>query len=190
LAFAKKLSPAGLGLAAAAGVKGGGSGASLLPLSAAGTAIDGYLAGSTVSRVNGSGNTVLTDALGKYTGLTGTGPIKVVGGVDASTGLKFAGTLTAPDGATVVTPVTTMIQAIAGNGASAADVQKATEKVLAALGVSAGYNILNSDPVALAKSSDPAGAAAAVSAFKAGVMVATTLQVIAAGDATQFENAA
>ena len=39
----------GLGLAAAAGVKGGGSGASLLPLSAAGTAIDGYLAGSTVS---------------------------------------------------------------------------------------------------------------------------------------------
>ncbi|MEI7785544.1 MAG: hypothetical protein WCK08_14240, partial [Betaproteobacteria bacterium] len=180
-----------LALAAAGGGGGGGgsstaAGGSGSPLPAGGTALDGYLAGATVSRVNGSGNTVVTDANGKYTGLTGTGPIKVVGGIDASTGMRFTGTLTAPEGATTVSPVTTLIQTIAGNNASAADVKAATEKVLTALNIPASFDVLKTDPVALAKNGD----ASAILAYKAGVMVATTLQVIAAGDSTQFENAA
>ncbi|NBS98625.1 MAG: hypothetical protein EBT08_21145, partial [Betaproteobacteria bacterium] len=168
------------GLALAAG--GGGGGGSSNP-GLGGQAVDGYLAGSTVTRVNGSGNSVVTDKDGRFTGLTGTGAIKVVGGTDASTGQKFTGTLTAPEGATVVTPITTLVNELAKSGIS---IEAARASVLAKLGLSASFDLLNADPIALANT----GNAQALAVFKAGAMVATALQVIAGGDPAQFASAA
>jgi hypothetical protein len=183
----------GLGLLAALGA-GGGGGSSPIP-SVGGLALDGYLSGARVTRVNGSGNTVTTDATGHYTGLTGTGAVKVVGGTDTSTGQAFQGTLTAPDGATVVTPITTLITSLAGSNATAAQVQAATQTVLTKLGIitngqSNSIDVLNTDPVTAAQSSNAATAVQALATYKAGVIVATALQVISGGDSTQFGAAA
>lgn len=55
---------------------GGGGGGYRPPVDEgdSGWVIDGYVSAATVSRENGSGNTVTTDASGRFTGLTGTGP--------------------------------------------------------------------------------------------------------------------
>jgi hypothetical protein len=180
-----------LGLGGLLGLAGGGGGGSDSGSSGGGIApttsayvIDGYLMGSTVKRANRSGNSVQTDENGRFTGLTGDGAIIVTGGKDKSTGMDFTGTLTAPAGSTVVTPITTLIQALVASGGT--NVQSATTEILAKLGLSASFNVLSADPIALANS----GSADALAVVKAGVMVATALQIIAGGDETQFANAA
>jgi hypothetical protein len=85
-----------------------------------GRVIDGYIAGATVfrdlnaNRILDAGEpSVTSDATGNFTGLTGTGGVIVsVGGTDISTGQPFTGIMTAPAGATVVTPLTTLVQAM------------------------------------------------------------------------------
>ncbi len=133
------------------GVFGGGSG---------GRVVDGYISGATVSRVNGSGNTVTTDANGNFTGLTGTGAIQITGGTDISTGLAFNGKLTAPDGSTVVTPLTTLVQSLIDSGESET---AAMDAVKAAFGVTEDLKTV--DPVATNNTA----------LFKAGVQVANIL---------------
>tara|TARA_R110002050_G_scaffold84234_2_gene179864 strand:- start:3784 stop:13488 length:9705 start_codon:yes stop_codon:yes gene_type:complete len=133
------------------GVFGGGSG---------GRVVDGYISGATVSRVNGSGNTVTTDASGNFTGLTGTGAIQITGGTDISTGLAFNGKLTAPDGSTVVTPLTTLVQSLIESGETEED---ALNAVKAAFNVTEDLKTV--DPVATNNTD----------LFKAGVQVANIL---------------
>ena len=157
-----------LAIGAAAVARLGSDGASDGASGDGGRAIDGYLSGATVTRVNGSGNSVTTDANGNFTGLTGTGAIKVVGGTDTSTGQLFTGTLLAPAGSAVITPLTTLVNILIDNGASAAE---AVDLVLEKLGLDADFNLLNSDPVALSASS-----ADALAVQKAAVSVATLLQ--------------
>jgi hypothetical protein len=173
-----------LGLAGAGGGGSGGGGGGGIAPSLSAFVIDGYLMGSTVKRANGTGNTVLTDENGRFTGLTGDGAIIVTGGKDKSTGQDFTGTLTAPAGSTVVTPITTLIQALVVSGGT--NVQSAPTEILAKLGLPANFNVLSADPIALANS----GNAEALAVVKAGVMVATALQVISGGDETQFAAAA
>ena len=177
----------GLALAAAGGGGGGNSitGNNNIPTTGA-QVIDGYLVGSTVTRLNGSGNSVTTDANGFFTGLTGTGAIKVTGGRDSSTGQEFKGTLTSPADSKVVTPITTLIQKLSSDGS--VTVTAATAQVLSKLGLDATFDVLNVDPLALANSNG-AGSADALAVFKAGVMVATALQVLSGGDGTNFSQA-
>ena len=121
---------AGLGLAAGGGSGGGsdsasdGGGGTTPVASSGGRVIDGYIANATVFRdLNANGildagePNVLTDATGEFTGLEGTGGVLVAfGGTDISTGKAFTGQLTAPGDATVVTPLTTVVQALVQQG--------------------------------------------------------------------------
>ncbi len=181
---------AGIGLAAGgAGGAGGGGGGGATNTgpgpqgvggpAAAATVVDGYLAGSTVTRADGSGNSVTTDAKGGFTGLTGTGAIRVSGGIDQSTGQKFTGVLYAPEGSGAITPLTTLVNSLVSSGMSANDAKAA---VLAKLGLPAGFDLLNADPVALAA----AGDMNAFAVLKAGSAIATLLQTLSNGDPTAF----
>lgn len=116
----------GLALAGAAGGGGGGgssdggsSGSTTSPTT--GTVVDGYLVNATVFQ-DLNGNTIfdagepntITDSQGNYSiALDPSNPtakIVSIGGTDSSTGQAFTGTLTAPAGSTVITPLTTLVQ--------------------------------------------------------------------------------
>ncbi|PUE21792.1 hypothetical protein B9Z43_00990 [Limnohabitans sp. MMS-10A-192] len=148
---------------AACGGGGGGSG----PLAAAntltGVAVDGYIQGATVFLdINRNGladagePSTTTDLNGRYaldyssvTGSVSGLPIVVTGGVDSDTGFAFAGKLSAPvesvSQAQVVTPMTTLVDAMVAQGL-AADVPTAKQKVASALGLTVDQ--LAADPVA------------------------------------------
>jgi len=148
---------------AACGGGGGGSG----PLAAANTltglAVDGYLQAATVfldinrNGLADAGEPITsTDLNGRYAldyssvaasvlGL----PVVVTGGVDSDTGFAFGGKLSAPvesvSQAQVVTPMTTLVDAMVTQGL-AADVPAAKQKVANALGLTVDQ--LAIDPVA------------------------------------------
>ena len=138
--------------------------------------VDGYIAGATVTRANGSGNTVKTDSNGRFEGLTGSGEIVVTGGTDLSTGQPFQGQLRAPDTATVVTPLTTLVTELEERGLSR---EQALTKVKAFAGLAdnTSFDLLNQDPLALAQSRD----VVALQVQKAGVKTATALQAMSKG---------
>ncbi|MCB8878101.1 Hint domain-containing protein [Acidisoma silvae] len=111
------------------------------------TGEDGYLVGATVSYQNGSGTPVTTDALGGFTLTGGTGPIMLTGGVDNATGLPFTGTLTAPAGSTIISPLTTLVEAVAvaSGDTSAAGIAAANALVVQAFGLPAGTDLTSLD---------------------------------------------
>ena len=147
-------------LLAACGGGGGGSGSAN---ALTGVAVDGYLQGATVFMdMNRNGvldagePSTVTDLNGRYaldySGVTGaiTGlPVVVTGGVDSDTGFAFAGKLSAPVDAAkqaqVVTPLTTLVDAMVAQEL-AADISSAKQKVAAALGLTVDQ--LSTDPVA------------------------------------------
>ena len=129
-----------------------------------------------------------TDAAGNFDNLTGSGRIVLAplfdrGGTvltrDISTGAAFTQSLSAPDGATVVTPLTTLITAIAGAGASPAQVAAAQALVKAALGIDASINLSSFDPIdAASDTNDPEAQANAIAVQVAAVQVANILAVV------------
>ena len=135
-----------LGLAAGGGGGGGGGAAATTTTASvtiSGVVVKGYLDGATVWRdANANGvydagvdYAVTTDSSGAYSGLGGTGAIHVAGGTDTyGTGQVYSGTLTAPDTATVVTPLTTMIQSLKDVGGLTTD--EAVTKLISLLGLS------------------------------------------------------
>lgn len=129
---------------------GGGGGSppdtSVPPVTrSSGVAVDGYLQFATVlcdtndngvadSGERGAG----TDDAGRFSFSPACdAPLTVTGGTNADTGLPFTGVLRAPAGATVVSPLTTLL----AEGLPAAD-------LLAALGLPADTDLLNTDPAA------------------------------------------
>ncbi len=88
-----------------------------------------------------------TDALGGFTLTGGTGPIMLTGGVDSATGLAFTGTLTAPAGSTMISPLTTLVETVAeaAGDTSPAGVAAANAMVLAAFGLPAGLDLTTFD---------------------------------------------
>jgi len=104
-------------LIACGGGSGGGSGDQPKPSS--GVAVDGYLSGATATcDTNGDGLagngevSVTTTTAGKYTFPNGCSSVViVVGGTDMDTNNAFKGVLKAPAGATVATPLTTLLVA-------------------------------------------------------------------------------
>ena len=107
---------------------------------------DGYIKGASVY-VDMNNNGVIdvgvdtlvgsTDVNGNFSALLTaqqmTHDLLATGGTDVSTGLAFQGMLKAPAGSTVLNPLTTLVQTLAGNGASAAALQAAQNTVIQAL---------------------------------------------------------
>ncbi|WP_298928419.1 DUF4214 domain-containing protein [uncultured Ramlibacter sp.] len=123
-------------------------------LTASGSVLDGYLKGAMVfADANGDGiwnegeAKTFTDDKGAFS-LTGAqGSLLVTGGVDISTNLAHTGVLKAPEGATVVNPLTSLQEALIAQGQTAAQAQSAVAK---AFGLSPTIDLKNYDPLAVA----------------------------------------
>ena len=161
------------------------------PSEMSGLAEDGYIAGATVfADANHNGILDLgeahttTNADGSFTLSGGSGPLVMFGGTDISTNLSFTGVLSAPEGSTVVTPLTTLIAAIVATGTpdhpiSTAD---AASQVAAAFGLDPSKDLTTFDPVSAAISGDATESAAGSAILSAGIQVQSTVaQVSAAG---------
>jgi hypothetical protein len=144
-----------------------------------GSIIDGYIAGATVfADANGNGQLdngeafTTTAADGTFTLVNGVGNLVMYGGTDVSTGLPFQGTMKAPAGSTVVTPLTTLVTeiattALAGNPAPTQQdidnaIATAQGQVITAFGLAAGTDLKTLDPVAAALNGDTTALSAAI----------------------------
>jgi VCBS repeat-containing protein len=157
-------------------------------------AVDGYIAGAFVfADANGNGvfdageASATTNADGSFTLHNAHGTLIMTGGTDISTGLTFAGTLKAPDGSTVVTPLTTLVTSLvdtaAANGVvvTAAD---AAAQVATAFGIDPTHiDLTTYDPVPAAVTGD----AAATAVLAAGVQVQSTVAQISAVGASSSD---
>ncbi|MGY4458581.1 beta strand repeat-containing protein [Bradyrhizobium sp. LB13.1] len=149
-------------------------------------AVDGYIAGAFVfADANGNGifdaneASATTNADGSFTLHNAHGTLIMTGGIDVSTGLAFTGTLKAPDGSTVVTPLTTLITALAVGDVTTA---QATAQVAAAFGIdTTKIDLTTFDPVPDAVS----GKADATAVLSAGVQVQSTVAQISAVGGSQ-----
>lgn len=151
MSFVNRLTPAAAAVLLLASCGGGSVSAppGLVPpvidLSTGGRVVDGYLNGATVlCDTNGNGVadtgevTVTTNAVGSFNFPNGCGaPLMAYGGTDIDTNLPFKGLLRAPAGATVISPLTTLI--VAG---------MTQDQVRTVLGLSAGTDLLTTDPAA------------------------------------------
>ena len=175
-----------LALAACGGSSGGNSGGAAKVFDINGNLIKGPLKGAIAFLDTNNNNTldvgetqVVTDADGLYTLSSGSATARVVaitgpGTIDMSSGAVVAEmTLSAPAGATVITPLTTLI-----DGSSDLSV----EELQASLGLT--VNPLEFNPFAEGVDADQA-----VAAEKAAQQIATVLTTVVAmggGDATAF----
>jgi len=175
----------GIGVAAAAGGGGGsgGGGAAPAPTVTDGFLVDGYIAGATLfGDANGNGaldegeTATTTAADGSFNSalFAPDVPLVAVGGIDISTGEPFTGTLKAPPGSTVVTPLTTLVQAAIDSDDSGTPPtpEEAAASVAASLGLD-GADLLNDDPAALAEGGD-------VAQLQAAAKVAAVINLVTA----------
>jgi Ca2+-binding RTX toxin-like protein len=156
-----------------------------------GHSVDGYVAGATVF-ADANGNGVLdlgeasatTDIAGSFSLIDGSGPLVMSGGTDIATLLPFTGTLRAPEGATVVTPLTTLIAELVEGGQSIPD---ATAHVAEAFGLDGlGFDLLTFDPIPSVIAEDAGAAqvaAAGIQVQNAIVQVGALLEGAGAADA-------
>ena len=146
--FPFRLIPAAAAVLLLASCGGGGGGtadAGPPPVATSGVAVDGYLVGSTVlcdSNGNGLADagelSVGTDAGGMFVFRTGcSAALTVRGGSSSDTGLPFTGVLRAAPGASVVSPLTTLLAA-----------GLAPERLLQAMALGSGIDLLVTDPAA------------------------------------------
>lgn len=174
------LGAVGVAAVAASSNSGSSAAAPAAPAPVTGTAIDGYLSGATVFiDVNGNGQldtgepSTTTDAQGNFTLPGGTsGPLVAFGGTDISTGLEFKGILKAPAGATVVTPLTTLVADMAARTGSVANAEAAVFRALGLGALDSGINLLTFDPILAAQSTDAARRSAGLDLQKGAVLVA------------------
>jgi len=139
------LIPTATALAAALLVACGGASSGVGSTPTSGLAVDGYLSGSKVvcdsndNGVAGAGETTTyTDTRGNFTFPSGCKHgVIVSGGTSVDTGLAFVGQLRSPAGATMVTPLTTLI----ASGMTQTELNKA-------LDLPTGTDLLTTDPAA------------------------------------------
>lgn len=130
-----------------------------------------------------------TDLQGNFANLFGSGRIvlaPLIAGngqnlsYDISTGAAFTGRYSAADGSTVVTPLTTLVESLAGAGATKEQVEAAELKVKSSLGIDASVQLATFDPFAVAAdSATGAQVDLAVAVQKAAVQVANVITVLA-----------
>lgn len=150
-----------------------------------GKLFDGYVAGATVFvdvNFNGIQDSnepfVQTDSLGGYSLHAALGPLVAVGGTDIATKLPLAGTLTAPVGSTVISPLTTLVQRIASTGDG--DPDAAVAQVVAKLALPAGTDLTHLDPIAALQN----GMSGAAQIYAATISIANTAALLRAAGAT------
>lgn len=156
-----------------------------------GQVIDGYIVGATVFR-DADGDGVLDDgevftvsgANGAFTLTGGSGPLVMTGGTDVSTGEAFKGTLTAPAGSSVVTPLTALMQSMIESG-DATSIADAESQIESAFGLTAGLDLTSFDPVGGTLDSDAGAAEALAAALKIQntvVQAASLINGVSSGD--------
>ncbi|MBL4820200.1 MAG: putative Ig domain-containing protein, partial [Gammaproteobacteria bacterium] len=129
-----------------------------------GVVADGYISGAKIYVDDNSDGVadpeedtgVVTDANGNFSlpGDEATGPILAVGGTNIDTGLPNTLLLSAPQGATVVNPITSLIQGvIASQGGTSADAETLVQDVL---GISGDVDLTQYDPLAQDPNDDTA----------------------------------
>lgn len=144
--------------------------------------VDGYLSGATVfgdandNGIQDSGETfTTTQADGSFDSslFADSVPLVARGGVDISTGETFTGTLNAPAGSTVITPLTTVVQTIIASDTSGTPPtpQEAAASLAASLGLQG--DLLNDDPSALAEIGD-------LSQLQAAAKIAAVINLVSA----------
>lgn len=129
-----------------------GSVTPVLPSTFSGVVIDGYIKNAIVFvDTNGNGRqdqgeiSTNTNDLGGYTLPTGAlGNLLSVGGIDISTNLPFNATLSAPQGSTVLTSLTTVVNSLVAAGQ---DTATAKASVASALGLPSGFDVTAFDPL-------------------------------------------
>jgi len=151
------------------------------------TLADGYIKGATVyleladgSRVNtgivtdANGNFFLTPAAQELiASFTGGFSIVAVGGYNVDTGLPNTQEMRAPQGSTVINPLTTLIDKVAQ---TTGDVTTAQTLVKASLGITSTQDLTTFDPISASKdTSDATAAADALAVQKAAAAVATVI---------------
>jgi VCBS repeat-containing protein len=157
-------------------------------LGTTGKLVDGYIANATVfADANGNGvldpgeSSTTSDANGNFVLFGGTGTLVSIGGTDISTGLP-AGKLSAPQGSTVITPLTTLVVALGGD-------QEASNKVSAAFGLSSNIDLTTFDPVNAAQSGDTASVAAVAAGIKTLATANLIASAVAGSDSAQYQAA-
>ncbi|MGI9570167.1 MAG: hypothetical protein ACR2PH_10630, partial [Desulfobulbia bacterium] len=141
---------------------------------------DGYIEGATIFADTNQNDVLdpgeasgLTDAGGNAELTRASGPLVMYGGKDISTKLPLEGSLQAPEGSSVITPLTTLVVALTNLGLT---VEKAEAVVLEKLEMGPGkIDLLNFDPIRASVNGNLDGDAA----FAAGVQVYTSLVSIA-----------
>ncbi|MFT4055048.1 MAG: Ig-like domain-containing protein [Novosphingobium sp.] len=133
-----------------------------------------------------------TDSLGNFDDLLGSGRIvatALIAGngtnltTDIATGKAFTGLFVAPAGSTVVTPLTTLIAALAPANATAQQLAAAEAQVKAAFGIDASVSLTSFDPLAtIASSTDEVAVNSAIFAQQAAIQIANVLAVVAAAN--------
>jgi hypothetical protein len=135
-----------------------------------GKAIDGYLAGATVTVGT---YTTTTDASGNFTlPSTVKGEVIVSGGTDLTTGKAFKGVLKAPEGASTVTPLTTVQQGFIASGQTPAEAQASVAK---AFGFENTVDLATYDPIATLINASPADKAQATALMANAAKIANFL---------------
>ncbi|MBX9774702.1 MAG: cadherin-like domain-containing protein [Xanthobacteraceae bacterium] len=151
-----------------------------------GSVIDGYIAGATVfADTDGDGvldageisATTAFDGSFALVGANPSDPLVMFGGTDVSTGLAFTGTMQAPGGSTVVTPLTTLVAALVAGGAT---VEDAEDAVAAAFGLDSSIDLQTYDPVPEAAAGDQL----AIQVLAAAIQVQSTVNQLSAVDGT------
>lgn len=132
---------------------GGGGSSSSTPAAPtiSGLAVDGPLAGATVTFTECNNATTTTKSDGTFTFPQGctSSPVTITGGIDTATDLPFTGEIKAPkrtsneQNTIVVSPITTLIQASIAAGATP---EEATQQIATALGL-ADKDLLSIDPM-------------------------------------------
>lgn len=149
---------------------------------------DGYVSGAAIwIDTNNDGvedyNTgILTDAQGNFSldADVPSGTIVAIGGTNVDTGIVNTMKLKAPEGSTVVNPLTTLVQAIIESDTTGeTDAVAASAQVAQALGITSGTDLTTYDPLA-ASIADPLDANALV-AQQAAATVATLLSIATDG---------
>ena len=143
----------------------------------AGNAADGYFAAATVigdannNGVHDDGEAIaMTDGSGDFELVDPAGTLVMTGGIDVATGLAFEGMLKAPEGSGIITPLTTLVQALADGGM---DVTAAHAAVLDGLGLAPAIDLLSLDAIAATLLED--AEAAAVQAASTQVLNSVTV---------------
>jgi hypothetical protein len=141
-----------------------------------GRASDGYISGAEIFiDANGDGlaqpeesTGVFTDDQGMFTlgAIDVEGSLIAIGGTNIDTGLANTLQLSAPDGSTMINPLTTLVQAY--SSAQQVSVSAAESAIQNALGITSDIDLNNYDPLAQAE-----GDATALAVHKAATQVAT-----------------